>query len=96
MLVCTTLKVGKPCAFMNKKGCSYNGGRCHSIVDACDGCDQVEEHSEIRYCRIFAEPSAKWSMGRCNMATHVDRGGQSTETQRLNPLKASKRNQRLN
>ncbi len=94
MLSCTIVKVGKPCVFMNKKGCSYNGGRCHSTVEACTGCGNVEEYAQSQYCKVSPEPSVKWSMGLCNMATHVDRGGQKTETQKINPLKASKRSQR--
>ena len=94
MLACATLKAGKPCVFMNKKGCSYNGGQCLSIIDPCAGCGQIEQFAQTQYCKVFAEPSMKWSMGSCNMATHVDRAGQKVDTQKLNPLKASKRSQR--
>ena len=94
MIACSTLKVGKPCVFMNKKGCSYNGGKCHSIIESCGGCEKIEEFAQVSYCKIFAEPSLKWSTGLCSMATHVERNGQKGDPQKLNPLKASKRSQR--
>jgi len=94
MLSCMTLKIGKPCVFMTKSGCSYNGGRCHPVVDACDGCGHVEIYDQVRYCKISAEPASKWSMGPCNMATHAKTAQKVETPQKLNPLKASKRSQR--
>lgn len=94
MLTCATLKQGKPCLFMKKTGCAYNGGQCHVIVDACVGCDHVEAYAAGSFCNVFAEPDSKWMDGGCNMASHVRNGAEEDAPgKKLNPLKASKRRQ---
>ncbi len=60
------------------------------VVAQCEGCKRTETvGSEVR-CLVFLNPVYKWSVGACNMATHV----QSEVVQsakKLNPLKASKK-----
>ena len=38
---CITLKKGIECAFMTRKGCNFNGGRCHTVVESCEGCSKT-------------------------------------------------------
>ena len=78
---------------MRKTGCSFNGGACHQIIEACEGCGYIMEQGDGKYCQLYADPTMKWAMGRCNFATHVKTEVQAS-AQRLNPLKASKRSQR--
>ena len=33
---CESVKPGVDCTFMTKKGCSFNGGKCKTVVEACD------------------------------------------------------------
>lgn len=90
-MVCQTVKVGVNCIFMKKKGCSFNGGKCYSIVDACEGCDRVQDYPSGKFCRSCADPASKWAVGDCNFATNIKK--EKTELQKkINPLKASKRN----
>ena len=89
-MVCTTLRPGFECIFMTKKGCTFNGGSCHPIVDQCDGCQRIVEYPTGKYCMSFLDPSTKWKNGSCNMATHIQIDAKK-ETNKLNPLKASKR-----
>jgi len=91
MIACNIVKVGKPCVFMKKDGCSYNGGNCHPIVETCSGCSNVESFPQGEYCRVFAEPTLKWGNGNCNMASHLQKGQEQGPSKMLNPLKASKR-----
>ena len=35
---CESVKPGVDCTFMTKKGCSFNGGKCKTVVEACTGC----------------------------------------------------------
>ena len=91
-MVCTTLKEGYECFFMSKKGCQFNGGACHTIVEQCDGCEKVKEFSAGKYCLVGPDPAAKWRSGSCNMATHAAKAKEKGENGKLNPLKASKRN----
>ena len=90
---CTTVKPGVECPFMVKKGCSFNGGTCHPVVEQCDGCDRTSEYASGWYCTACPDPSLKWKTGRCNLATHVANTVKS-ETVKINPLKAAKRNAR--
>ncbi|MGD8520928.1 MAG: PxxKW family cysteine-rich protein [Desulfobacterales bacterium] len=90
---CTTIKQGKECPFMTKTGCSYNGGICHQVVEQCNGCDRGTEFSSGWYCTACPDPSLKWKLGNCNLATHIKADSGSSKT-KLNPLKASKRRNR--
>jgi len=95
MLECTIAKEGKACIFMKKSGCSYNGGKCHTVVETCEGCLNVEKLPAGDFCGIFAEPSLKWVTGMCNMASHAQNGTDADDSsKRINPLKASKRSRR--
>lgn len=89
-MVCTTVRPGFECMFMTKKGCQYNGGSCHPIVDQCEGCQRIVEYPTGRYCMSFLDPSIKWKNGPCNMATHIETNAKKG-TNKINPLKASKR-----
>lgn len=89
-MVCQTVKAGVECVFMAKKGCGFNGGTCHTIVEQCNGCGKVIEYSDSQYCMLYPDPAGKWSFGRCTGATHVKAESKATE-QKINPLKASKR-----
>jgi len=87
---CTTIRKGFDCPFMSKKGCSYNGGICHEIVDQCNGCNRSAEFSSGWFCTACPDPSLKWKISDCNIASHVTRTS-GTQKAKLNPLKASKR-----
>ncbi|HAY21556.1 MAG TPA: hypothetical protein DCY27_05210 [Desulfobacterales bacterium] len=91
---CVTIKAGQPCNFMTKKGCSFNGGRCHEIIDKCEGCDRILETESGRYCAATPNPEAKWRSGTCNLATHVKNATSGGKTVKINPIKASKRGMR--
>jgi hypothetical protein len=88
-MICTTVKEGAECAFMTKKGCSFNGGSCHPIVEACVGCERAKQYPTGQYCVNFPDPAAKWRRGTCNMATHMKSEVKAQGF--VNPLKASKR-----
>ncbi|WP_028316237.1 PxxKW family cysteine-rich protein [Desulfatibacillum aliphaticivorans] len=88
-MLCTTIKKGQECPFMTKKGCSYNGGACFTLVEQCTGCTRVMELESGWYCTACPEPAIKWKNGNCNLATHVAR--ETKEGVKINPLKASKR-----
>jgi len=87
---CTTIKEGMECPFMTAKGCSYNDGICHQIVEQCQGCNRGTEFSSGWFCTACPEPATKWKIGNCNMASHVSAATTSAKT-KINPLKASKR-----
>jgi hypothetical protein len=89
-MVCEIMKPGTECVFMKKKGCTYNGGHCHPIVEQCEGCERVMEFPNGNFCLSFTEPQLKWNRGTCQLATHVQRDYQVAGN-KLNPLKASKR-----
>ena len=90
---CTTIREGQECPFMTSKGCSYNGGICHEIVGQCDGCDRKVSLQSAWYCTACPEPARKWKVGNCNMATHVT-AMTAQKAAKVNPLKASKRQNR--
>jgi hypothetical protein len=78
---------------MTKKGCSFNGGVCHPIVEECHGCSRASEFVSGWYCTAYPDPSIKWKNGTCNFATHVAKEAEVNNT-KINPLKASKRKAR--
>jgi hypothetical protein len=90
---CVTVKPGVECTFMRQTGCSFQGGACLPIVAACEGCGYATDYDNGQYCQLYADPASKWMLGRCNFATHVKTEVQPS-SQRLNPLKASKRSQK--
>lgn len=89
-MVCQTIKVGSECAFMTKKGCGFNGGNCHIIIDNCEGCNKIIDCPAGQYCKVYPEPASKWLSGNCPTASHIKREIIES-TQKLNPIKASKR-----
>ncbi len=90
-MICGSVKQGYECHFMTKRGCQYNGGTCHSIIEQCKGCQRAKSFSAGEYCINFPDPASKWRVGRCNMATHVKAEGAPKPVVKVNPLKASKR-----
>jgi hypothetical protein len=90
-MICVTLKQGIECLFMKKNGCSYGEGKCYTVVENCEGCTRVVEFETGKYCSNFPAPAQKWQKGTCSMSTHVKKA-QKAEAQKINPLKASKRN----
>lgn len=89
-MVCATVKEGSECLFMGKKGCQFNGGNCHPIVEQCEGCQKIKEFPAGIYCLSFPEPATKWRVGNCSMASHL-KVSKAKGNGKLNPLKASKR-----
>ncbi len=87
---CQTVKEGIECVFMSKKGCGFNGGMCHTVINECEGCGKIVEFSTGKYCSSAADPAAKWVRGLCNLATHIKKE-EKVEALKVNPLKASKR-----
>lgn len=75
---------------MAKTGCTFNGGRCLAVTEQCESCGNAKEYPSGVYCTVFANPASKWTLGRCNFATHFKIEGKKDEKM-LNPLKASKR-----
>lgn len=89
-MLCVTVRNGKECPFMTTKGCSYNGGICHEIVEKCNGCNRTVQMTTAWYCSACPDPSMKWKNGNCNLASHVTIAVAANKT-KVNPLKASKR-----
>src|SRR3972149_489017 len=88
---CQTVKVGKECTLMANTGCTYIGRSCNPIVENCEGCNRIVTLSSGKYCAIYADPKAKWSLGACNFGTHVKIETKQEEVKMKNPLKASKK-----
>jgi hypothetical protein len=89
-MVCNSVKQGIECFFMSKNGCQFNGGSCHAIIEQCNGCQKVKDFPAGKYCLIFPEPTVKWRIGKCSMATHLAKAAAAAQV-KVNPLKASKR-----
>jgi len=77
------------CFFMTQKGCRFNGGTCHEIVEKCEGCAHVLDVGDKHFCQAFPEPSSKWALGDCNFATNVEK--KFAAERKINPLKASRK-----
>lgn len=89
-MLCTTVKENVECMFMTKKGCTFNGGACHNVVEQCQGCERARQFPTGIYCMNFPDPALKWRRGNCNMATNI-KVEEKAKAPMLNPLKASKR-----
>ncbi|MBI9089161.1 MAG: PxxKW family cysteine-rich protein [Desulfobacterium sp.] len=89
-MICTTIRKNDECVFMKAKGCTYNGGSCKPVTEACEGCQRLAEYETGKYCTAAPEPEIKWKNGNCNLATHV-KTVVATKKQKVNPIKASKR-----
>ncbi len=92
-MVCKTVRDGMECPFMTVKGCSFNGGICHEIVEQCNGCNRGAKYQSGWYCAACPDPSLKWKNGNCNLASHIA-SVSSQNKSKLNPLKASNRRKR--
>ncbi len=91
-MICTIVKGQIDCMFFTRQGvCTYRGGHCEQVVEACEGCDNIVAVDEDYYCKTSASPSAKWNFGTCNYASHLIDETPKVETKKVNPLKASKR-----
>jgi hypothetical protein len=53
-MICTILKEEIDCVFMTRQGCTYNGGHCEPVVQACEGCGHVKEVDPTH------QPSGTW------------------------------------
>ena len=90
----STSKQGQDTMVMTKEGCVYKGFLMHPVVEQCEGCGRRVEQENGVYCGVYPKPELKWrNNGICNMATHVKVEVAKTD-QKVNPLKASKRNMR--
>lgn len=92
-MLCETIKVGMECAFMTKKGCSFNGGSCNVIDERCGDCSKIITLESGKYCKAYPDPASKWLYGNCPGATHIKREV-AAPVQKINPLKASKRSKK--
>lgn len=90
---CTTVRENQECVFMKKSGCSYEGGACKPIDEKCEGCNRVGVFPLGKYCTSVPDPTTKWLLGNCNLATHIVAEVVETKA-KVNPLKASKRGAR--
>lgn len=77
---------------MGKNGCTYNGGKCYPVAEACQGCDRAIEYPTGLFCSTYSEPQLKWVSGTCSLATHIKKVQDKSKGKKINPLKASKRN----
>ncbi|MFZ3115882.1 MAG: PxxKW family cysteine-rich protein [Syntrophales bacterium] len=89
-MICQTIKNGQDCSFMTKKGCGFNGGSCNIIVEACGDCGKIFAAASGQYCKVYPNPAIKWTNGKCPTASHIKLAIVES-TQKINPLKASKR-----
>jgi hypothetical protein len=89
-MLCQTIKTGTECAFMSKKGCGFNGGSCNVIVEKCEACNKIMELPAGKYCRVYPDPASKWAVRSCPTASNIKLDTKES-TQKVNPLKASKR-----
>lgn len=88
-MLCETVKKGVECGFMTKKGCGFFGNSCHPVIEQCGDCNKIFEYEIGRYCKVYPDPKSKWMTGNCPTASHVKM--EIKESQKTNPLKASKR-----
>jgi hypothetical protein len=56
---------------MAKSGCGFLGGACRTIPDKCEGCDRIKNYGEQKYCIAFPDPTVRWRIGNCSLATHI-------------------------
>ena len=69
---------------------NMSGNPAHKIVEQCEGCGKVIEYTSEKYCMVYPNPAGKWAVGGCPQATHK-KVVKEESTQKVNPLKASKR-----
>ncbi len=68
----------------------YSSGPFQAVIEACEGCERIVEENDVKYCKTYINPAAKWRLGICNFATHKKPEIKVVKV-RINPLKASKR-----
>ncbi|MDR1487695.1 MAG: PxxKW family cysteine-rich protein [Deltaproteobacteria bacterium] len=68
---------------MAKSGCGFIGGSCRSIAEKCEGCERVMSHNETKYCLAFPDPSVRWRLGNCSMATHIKAASAKAEASKV-------------
>jgi len=78
-------EIGRACNFDQ-----FAEDRVKDFIEACEGCQKAAEYPTGKYCTVSPDPAAKWSMGACNMATHIQASAKK-DAAKVNPLKASKR-----
>ena len=76
-------------AVATDSGVQVNGILCLPVVVQCEGCDRIRTFATQNFCASYPMPEKKWSLGRCNFATHIH--DESRAQAKINPLKASKR-----
>ena len=76
-------------ATMTDAGMLYNGFVCQPVIDKCEGCERAHAFEGNNYCSNYSTPASKWTLGTCNMATHIKKEFKAAA--KINPLKASKR-----
>lgn len=76
-------------AVKTAKGVELNGVLLQPITEQCNGCDRIRTFEGQEFCSSYAIPSKKWTLGRCNFATHIK--VEVVAKAKVNPLKASKR-----
>lgn len=89
-MLCQTIKKDKDCFFWGDEGCTFIGSQCRNVVEQCEGCARTEEWPTGKYCASYPAPEKRWTLGICNMATHIKIEEEKVQKM-LNPLKASKR-----
>ena len=62
------------------------------IDEKCIGCKKTEVIGENTLCKAYIEPSLRWRLGNCALASHniIDEDSKSKK-KKLNPIKKSKR-----
>ena len=68
----------------------FSEGGFLPVIDKCEGCERIVEKEGNKYCDSYMNPSAKWRLGICNLATHAKPEVVVVKV-RINPLKAAKR-----
>lgn len=76
-------------AVKTENGVELNGIILQPVVEQCKGCERVRTFEGQEFCSSYAAPSKKWTLGKCNFATHVK--AEVVAKAKVNPLKASKR-----
>lgn len=57
-----------------------------NIIEQCLGC----EHIQDSICEIWQYPAAKWRLGNCTNATHIEKKSIKTEKIRIGQQKSKK------
>jgi hypothetical protein len=64
------------------------------IDKKCEGCKKVvavpSPYQDFIHCEVYAFPPAKWRLGTCPMATHVEKAVESQQKVRVGQQKQKK------